>query len=52
MREPRLRAGYAWLRTPDALQIATAIGKGAALIVSNDQRWKRVTEIEVLLLKE
>jgi predicted nucleic acid-binding protein len=51
-RAAQLRAGYAWLRTPDALQIATAIAKGAALIVSNDQPWKRVTEIEVMLLKE
>jgi predicted nucleic acid-binding protein len=48
----QLRAKYPWLRTPDALQIATAVEHGAALIVTNDDRWKRVDEIEVLFLKE
>jgi predicted nucleic acid-binding protein len=51
-RAAQLRAKYPWLRTPDALQIATAVEWDAALIVTNDDRWKRVTEIEVLFLKE
>jgi predicted nucleic acid-binding protein len=46
-----LRAKYAWLRAPDALQIGTAIGLGAPIIVTNDQRWSRVTEVEVALLR-
>ena len=47
----RLRAKYAWLRAPDALQIGTAIGLGAPIIVTNDQRWSRVTEVEVAVLR-
>lgn len=46
----RLRAKYDWLRTPDALQIATAIHNRAQLIVTNDDRWRRLTEIEVAVL--
>ena len=40
----RLRAKYSWLRTPDALQIATAIRLGAQIIVTNDDGWRRVSK--------
>ncbi len=47
-----LRSKYTWLRTPDAIQLATAVEHGADLIVTNDGHWKRVTEIEVVILQE
>jgi predicted nucleic acid-binding protein len=43
---------YIWIRTPDAIQIATALQNEADLIVTNDERWKRLTEIQVVLLKD
>jgi len=45
------RAEFA-LRTPDALQLATAVCKGATLFVSNDQRFKRVKGIGIALLDD
>jgi predicted nucleic acid-binding protein len=48
----KLRSQYTWLRTPDAIQIATAIEHGADTIVSNDDRWKRISEIEVIVLQD
>ena len=47
----RLRANHLWLRAPDALQLATAINRGAQVIVTNDEKWSRITEIEVAILK-
>ena len=47
-----LRAKYVWLRTPDAIQIATAIEHRADLTITNDERWKDLTEIQVLFLKD
>jgi predicted nucleic acid-binding protein len=47
----RLRANRLWLRTPDALQLATAIDHGAEVIVTNDEKWSRLTEIDVASLK-
>lgn len=47
----RLRAKYG-LRTPDAIQIATAISASATGFVANDDGFKRVTEMEVLLLDD
>lgn len=48
----QLRASHTWLRTPDALQVATALSRKADLIVTNDDRWKRLTEIQVIVLKD
>jgi predicted nucleic acid-binding protein len=48
----RLRAEYDWIRTPDALQVATALQHGAELIVTNDYRWRRLTEIQVIILRD
>jgi predicted nucleic acid-binding protein len=45
-----LRSKYSWLRTPDAIQVATAITHQAATIVTNDERWKRIAEIEIIVL--
>ncbi|MFB3923584.1 MAG: type II toxin-antitoxin system VapC family toxin [Terriglobia bacterium] len=48
----RLRAKHAWLRSPDALQFATAITNKADLVVTNDERWKRLMEIPVIVLSD
>ncbi|GAB4575811.1 MAG: hypothetical protein Kow0077_29150 [Anaerolineae bacterium] len=45
----RLRARYN-LRTPDALHIATALERGCDAILTNDVAFKRVEELQVLLL--
>jgi len=46
-----LRAKYG-LRTPDALIIATSIVQGATLMLTNDAKWKRVSEIQVICLDD
>ena len=51
-RAAQLRAQHQWLRTPDAIQIATALERGAEILVTNDERWKRLSEIEVPVLKD
>lgn len=51
VRAADLRAQYG-LRTPDAIMLATAIESGATLAVTNDAAWRKVKEIEVVLLSE
>ena len=46
-----LRAQYR-LRTPDALQIATALEAGCEAFLSNDAGLRRVTELRVLILDD
>ncbi len=46
-----LRAKYG-LKTPDALQIATALETGCHAFLTNDMGLKRVSEIRVLVLDE
>jgi len=46
-----LRARYN-LRTPDALQLATAIRAGCDAFLTNDATLKKVTELKVLVLSE
>ena len=46
-----LRAAYE-IRPPDALQIGTAIVSSAGCFVTNDEKLKKVKEIEVILLKD
>ena len=46
-----LRAAYN-LRTPDAIQLATAIEAGADFFLTNDKQLKAVKEIPVLTLPE
>jgi predicted nucleic acid-binding protein len=50
-RAAQLRAEHN-LRTPDALQAATALEREATGFVSNDPAFKRVEGIEVIVLKE
>ncbi|MBI4905781.1 MAG: PIN domain-containing protein [Acidobacteria bacterium] len=45
----RLRARYR-LRTPDALQAATAVHSGATGFITNDGTFDRVTALQVLVL--
>jgi predicted nucleic acid-binding protein len=40
------------LRTPDALQIATALEAGCEAFLSNDAGLRRVTELRVLILDD
>jgi predicted nucleic acid-binding protein len=47
----RIRAQYR-LRTPDALQIATALRAGAAAMLTNDPAFARVREIEIGVLDQ
>jgi predicted nucleic acid-binding protein len=46
-----LRARYN-LKTPDALQVATAIETGCDAFLTNDTGVKRVTELRILVLDE
>lgn len=46
-----LRAKYN-LRTPDALQISTALENGCDAFLCNDKNLKKVAEIKVLILDE
>jgi predicted nucleic acid-binding protein len=48
----KLRSTHHWIRTPDAIQIATALRNGAELVVTNDERWRQLTEIPVVVLKD
>lgn len=47
----RLRAQYG-LRTPDALQAATAVVAGAGALIANDASFRRIREFETLLLDD
>ncbi len=50
-RAAELRAKYN-LRTPDALQIATALENPCNAFLCNDKNLKRVTELKILILDE
>ena len=50
-RAAELRAKYN-LRTPDALQIASALDNGCDAFLCNDKNLKRVTELKILILDE
>ncbi len=50
-RGAQLRAQYN-MRTPDAIQVATALQAGASGFVTNDRRLSRVTELDVFVLDD
>lgn len=50
LRAAQLRARYQ-IRTPDAIQLAAAIEFGARVFLTNDDRLRKVTEIEVIVLE-
>ncbi len=45
-----LRAKYA-IRTPDAIQLATAITSGASAFITNDDKLTKIEEIKTVLLR-
>ncbi len=51
-RAAQLRADHPWLRTPDALQVASALEHHADLVVTNDEQWRRIGEIRVIVLRD
>jgi predicted nucleic acid-binding protein len=51
-RAAKMRADYSWLRASDALQVATALEHDAHLIVTNDNRWKRLKGIPIVVLAD
>lgn len=46
-----MRARYG-LRAPDAIMLATALESGATLAITNDDAWRKVKEVDVLLLSD
>ena len=44
-----LRAKYN-LKTPDAVQLGTAVACGADCIITNDKDWRRIEEIQVVMV--
>ena len=46
-----LRAKYHF-KTPDAIQLGTAVACGADYIITNDKAWQRFEEVKVFLVKE
>lgn len=46
----KLRAKYSFLKTPDAIQIASVLLKGSTVFITNDRKLLKVNEIKVLLL--
>lgn len=51
VRAAETRARYG-LRTPDAIMVATAVESGATLAVTNDVAWRKVKELEVVVLRD
>lgn len=49
VRAAEIRASYG-LRTPDAIIVATAVESGATLAITNDDAWRKLKQIDVLLL--
>lgn len=50
-RAAELRAAFS-LKTPDAIQLATAVEHSAAAFLTNDRRMPTLTEVELLLLDD
>ncbi len=48
----KLRAYYANLRTPDALQISAALLKDYSVFLTNDRKLKQIHDLKILSLKD
>ncbi len=46
-----IRAQYNF-KTPDAIQIATAIVCGSDYIITNNKEWKKIKEVPILILSD
>ena len=46
-----LRTKY-YFKTPDAIQLGTAIACGADYILTNDKAWQKFDEVKVFLIKD
>jgi predicted nucleic acid-binding protein len=46
-----LRVKYQ-LKTPDAIQLGTAMTSGADYILTNDKKWKQISPLPVFLIEE
>ncbi|MBN1444812.1 MAG: PIN domain-containing protein [Candidatus Omnitrophica bacterium] len=46
-----LRVKYS-LKTPDAIQVATAVVCGADYVITNDRKWKKIKDVNVVLISE
>ncbi len=46
----KLKSKYRFLRTPDAIQIATSIYTNADLFLSNDKKLDNISEIKIVIL--
>ena len=51
LRVAKIRAEYG-LRTPDAIVIGTAIASRASVVVTNDDAWRKVRGLKVMLLSD
>lgn len=51
VRAAEIRARYA-MRTPDAIMLASAVESGATLAIANDVAWRKVKQVDVLLLRD
>ena len=39
-------------KTPDAIQLGTAVACGADLVITNDKEWRRFEEVRVVMLED
>jgi antitoxin (DNA-binding transcriptional repressor) of toxin-antitoxin stability system len=46
-----MRAKYHF-KTPDAIQLGTAVACGADYIITNDKAWQKLEEVKVLLIRD
>lgn len=51
-RGAEIRARYQGFRTPDAIQLATAVQQGADAFITNDKHLKQFRDVEVLVLDD
>ncbi len=44
--------GQYQIKTPDAIQLATAVSCGVDYIITNDKEWQRVTDLPIIMVDE
>lgn len=48
----KLRGHYPFLKTVDAIQVATSLDVGADAFITNDKKLRQITEIKVVILAD